>query len=211
MSRPSKRADIVAAGVEVLHRSGYAGTSVETITVAAGVPKGSFFNHFGTKRQFVGEALNAYFDEWVSRSNAILEDSDSLISKLDRLLATALGESQAGVRYDGCLIGNLSIEVAHQEEELRVLLSEIYSRWAQTFEALIAQGQAAGLFQTRVSAPMQARFIVNYLQGTLLRAKVDRNAIPIDDFRTIIRQTLVLAEPLAPTPVSGGGSEAQPS
>ena len=49
MSKPNFRDQILTAGLEALHSSGLNATSVQDITEAAGVTKGSFYNHFADK------------------------------------------------------------------------------------------------------------------------------------------------------------------
>jgi AcrR family transcriptional regulator len=54
------RGKLVEAGLETLHAKGFNGCSVQDITEAAGVPKGSFFNHFKTKEALALEVLGPY-------------------------------------------------------------------------------------------------------------------------------------------------------
>ncbi|WP_262420139.1 TetR/AcrR family transcriptional regulator [Paraburkholderia sp. 31.1] len=61
MSKPSFREDILAAGLQVMLRSGYEGASVRDICAAAGAPHGSFTNHFRPKEAFAEEVLDRYF------------------------------------------------------------------------------------------------------------------------------------------------------
>jgi TetR/AcrR family transcriptional repressor of nem operon len=51
MSRPSLREKILNAGVAVLHGRSYVACGVREITEAAGVPLGSFTNHFRSKEK----------------------------------------------------------------------------------------------------------------------------------------------------------------
>ena len=44
-----------------MHERGYAGASVRDIVQAAGVPQGSFTNHFASKEAFGLEILDLYF------------------------------------------------------------------------------------------------------------------------------------------------------
>jgi TetR/AcrR family transcriptional repressor of nem operon len=61
MSRPSHRGKILAEGLKVVHERGFAGASVRDIVQAAGVPQGSFTNHFASKEAFGLEILEMYF------------------------------------------------------------------------------------------------------------------------------------------------------
>ena len=58
MPRPSNREKILSEGLRVVHERGYAGASVRDIVHAAGVPQGSFTNHFATKEAFGLEILD---------------------------------------------------------------------------------------------------------------------------------------------------------
>src|SRR5258707_13161187 len=61
MSKPSYREDLLKAGLKVMFRSGYQGASVRDVCAAAGVPQGSFTNHFRSKEAFAEEVLDRYF------------------------------------------------------------------------------------------------------------------------------------------------------
>ncbi len=92
MGRPSKRGELLDAGVAILHRRGYAASSVESITEAAGVPKGALFNHFGSKEGFTNEALRRYFEPWRETASLILDDSSlSAVGKLHAMISAVTG------------------------------------------------------------------------------------------------------------------------
>src|ERR1700731_5276066 len=61
MPKPSNREKILIKGLRVVHERGYAGASVRDIVQAAGVPQGSFTNHFASKEAFSLEILDLYF------------------------------------------------------------------------------------------------------------------------------------------------------
>ncbi len=189
MSRPSKRAEILRAGVEVLHKRGYGVASVESITDAAGVPKGSFFNHFKSKEEFAAEALAAYFLPWTQKSQTILERADlDSREKLAALLRIATDKARGC--YDGCMIGNLSLELANESEPVRQVLATILASWSLSFEQVIRDGQENGSFKKVLDPEKTARFIVNFFQGAILRAKVDRSDAATKEFEEIVMTSL---------------------
>src|ERR1700741_5117757 len=61
MARHSLRESILEAGLKVMFRSGYNGSSVRDVVAAAGAPQGSFTNHFRSKEVFASEVLERYF------------------------------------------------------------------------------------------------------------------------------------------------------
>ena len=60
MSRPSHRQKILTTGLQVVHQRGFAGASVRDIVQAAGVPQGSFTNHFASKEAFGLQIIDLY-------------------------------------------------------------------------------------------------------------------------------------------------------
>src|SRR5262249_32053140 len=77
MGRPGVRDRLLDAAMETLHRYGFNGSGVQDITNAAGVPKGSFYNHFESKVVLCAEALEHYWQQAKSSTLSILLD-DSL-------------------------------------------------------------------------------------------------------------------------------------
>src|SRR6476619_1108138 len=67
MPKPSHRDKLLQEGLKVVLSQGYNGASVRDIVRAAGVPQGSFTNHFASKEAFAQEVLDAYYS--LVRSN----------------------------------------------------------------------------------------------------------------------------------------------
>src|SRR5580698_323858 len=80
MGRPSLREKLASSAVETLHANGFNGCSIQDITDAAGVPKGSFFNHFENKEDLAIDALRRYLEG--SRSEMLFDES---VAPLERL------------------------------------------------------------------------------------------------------------------------------
>ncbi|MGH8859762.1 MAG: TetR/AcrR family transcriptional regulator, partial [Jatrophihabitantaceae bacterium] len=73
MARPSVRPQLLDAALEQFHVRGFHNCSVDDITKAAGVPKGSFYNHFASKDALAVEALRQYQQRSVWRTT---DDAD---------------------------------------------------------------------------------------------------------------------------------------
>src|SRR5688572_18129687 len=109
MPRPSTRNQILEAGRDFIHRQGYSASGIAEITAAAGVPKGSFYNHFESKEAFASAALDSYWEQGEA-AFALLEGegrADECVrahfKAIDRLVSA---ESYAA----GCMLGNFAIE-----------------------------------------------------------------------------------------------------
>ena len=63
MARHSLRDRILDAGLKVMFRKGYVGSSIRDIAAEAPAPQGSFTNHFRSKEEFAREVLDRYFED----------------------------------------------------------------------------------------------------------------------------------------------------
>ncbi|NWE41171.1 TetR family transcriptional regulator C-terminal domain-containing protein [Pseudomonas yamanorum] len=193
MGRPSRKDELLAAGIAVLHRQGYAGSSVDAIVEEAGMQKGSFFGHFGSKEAFASEALKGYFKGWTGNAEAILANPDlNNRAKLEALVRISTPGDCETYGY-GCLIGNLAAEMSMRHDDVRNTLVDILAEWTRPFAQLVREGVASGEFRAGLEPEATARFLINALQGSVLRGKVDRTTEPYEDFLALA-STLLLAD-----------------
>jgi TetR/AcrR family transcriptional regulator, transcriptional repressor for nem operon len=145
MPKPSHREKLLAAGLHVVLEQGYCGASVRDIVQAAGVPQGSFTNHFRSKEAFCLEVLERYFD--LVRHNIEKTLRNDATAPLQRLRAWVDLQirylEQAGMR-NGCLIGNYGVEASEHSEAIRRRLVEIF---AEIHESVVYCLKAAGLME----------------------------------------------------------------
>jgi TetR/AcrR family transcriptional regulator, transcriptional repressor for nem operon len=174
---------IIDAGLAELHARGYAACSVEDITKAAGVPKGSFYNHFASKEEFAVEVVRRYFQ--VSGWPTSFEDRSAigrLRAGFEALYAGARDRSFSR----GCMWGNLANEVADHSDTIRGELSEGLDAWSAIVTELVAEAQRDGEISSADDAAQLGRFIVNAWEGALTRSRVVKNGQPIDDFFRLV-------------------------
>jgi TetR/AcrR family transcriptional repressor of nem operon len=77
---------------------------------------------------------------------------------------------------------------------LRTRLSEIFAEWRAPFAACIAESQAAGDIAGIFTPHDLAEFLLSSWEGAILRMKVERNAEPLERFKSIVFMT-VFKEP----------------
>ncbi|WP_210251171.1 TetR/AcrR family transcriptional regulator [Bosea sp. F3-2] len=129
MPRPNARQKIIDAGLKILIEKGFNGSGVQDITTAAGVPKGSFYNHFDSKEALGAEVVDIYGRDNPRR--AILADTSP--PPLQRLRAHFERLNAVFTDADfgrGCLLGNFSAELFGQSELIRERLANLYLNWS---------------------------------------------------------------------------------
>jgi TetR/AcrR family transcriptional repressor of nem operon len=195
MPKPSTRDRILEAGLQVMHRKGYAGAGVRDIVAEAPAPQGSFTNHFRSKEDFGREVLDLYFDNTKRLVAEALEDmSLAPLERLRRYLDLITARLASAEFTRGCLIGDFSLEAAPHSELLRTRLAEIFAEWRTPFAACIAEGQAAGEIARSFAPEDLAEFLLSSWEGAILRTKVERSAEPLERFKRIVFST-VFKEP----------------
>jgi TetR/AcrR family transcriptional regulator, transcriptional repressor for nem operon len=184
--RPSLRDQIIDAAVATLHRQGFNGSSVQDITEAAHAPKGSFYNHFGSKEELAVAALERYWQR-LEASLTLLDSKD--LPPRERL-ARYFGGLNAAARKNGfragCMIGNLSAEMADQSPRVRNELASLLARWTKAIESCVRQAQADGSMRRDLDSRDAAAFLINAWEGAMLRSKADRNSDALILFERVV-------------------------
>jgi TetR/AcrR family transcriptional regulator, transcriptional repressor for nem operon len=186
MARYSVKDQIVAAAVETLHRKGFNGTSVQDITDAAKVPKGSFYNHFESKEELAVAALDQYWQGLLSRLGPLSDAKTPPVDRLKRYFRE-LGERGRAREYrTGCMIGNMSTEMSGQSDLVRERLAVVLAAWSRAIESCVREAQADGSMRRDLDARRIAGFILNAWEGAVMRSKVDRDAASLATFEDVV-------------------------
>lgn len=189
MPKPNVREPLIEAGLRTFHQRGFHGCGVQDITAAAGVPKGSFYNHFESKEALALAALERFWDIGTER-RAVLVDRD--LDPVERLRRhfTLLNEAVARGQFEkGCLIGNFSAELSGAEA-VQARLRDLYTSWCAAIEVAVAQARAEGRLASVASDASVATYLVSAWEGAVLRSKVDRSGAVLDDFVVIALDSL---------------------
>jgi TetR/AcrR family transcriptional repressor of nem operon len=187
MTKLSNRDRLLTEGLRVVHAHGYAGASVRDIVHAAGVPQGSFTNHFASKEAFGLEILDIYLAHGREAMAATLRN-DALppLQRLARYLDGHTARHCDESVRNGCLFGNFSAETSDHCESIRLRLVEIFAELQDAFAYCLRAAVTAGELPADFAVDAVAGFIVSSLQGAHLLAKAQRSPRPIDRFREVL-------------------------
>jgi TetR/AcrR family transcriptional repressor of nem operon len=180
MPQHSAREAIVDAAVEALHAHGFHGTGVKDITDAAGVPKGSLYNHFRSKDEIAVEAMNRY---GAGRGvPALASPGIPALERLQRHFSDLRREFVEHEMRRGCLYGNFGAEVVDHSETVRAAVHGGFTAWREAITVAIAEAQADGAIENRSEAGELASYILSAWEGALIQARASRSPAPLDAF-----------------------------
>jgi TetR/AcrR family transcriptional repressor of nem operon len=190
MPRPSVREQIVVAALETLHQRGFNATSVQDITDAAKVPKGSFYNHFDSKESLAVEALDRYWQMVLRNLDSLGDETKPPLERL-KTYFRRIGQVARDANFGpGCMVGNMSAEMPGQSRPVRDRLSIILAAWSRSIESCVRDAQADGSIRSDLDPRTIAAFLLNSWEGAVMRSKVDRDATAFEAFEQIVFTSL---------------------
>src|SRR4051812_23674571 len=187
MPKPSHREKLLQVGMQVVHERGFRGASVRDIVQAAGVPQGSFTNHFASKEAFGLEVVERYAAQAETVMRQTLRNEH--LAPLRRLRAfverSRTGFADDG-QHNGCLLGNFSAESNDCGEALRGRVVRALAAMQDALADCLRAAVSAGEIAPSTDCDETAAFILAALQGATLRAKAQRSPGPLAGFEAVL-------------------------
>src|SRR5256886_16384370 len=164
MPKPSHRETILTEGLRVVLERGFCGASVRDIVQAAGVPQGSFSNHFASKEAFGVEILDLYFG---FTRKVLAETLNNKELKPLRRLEAYIDANQAFLEQwgveNGCLYGTYAAELTAHDEPIRRRLVEIFNVLNDSLTACLKAAVKAGELPMDFKCKEVGEFILSSL------------------------------------------------
>ena len=181
------REQLIDIGLRLIHKNGYTATGVKQILDAAGIPKGSFYHHFSSKEEFAKAVLQQFASREAERWDTLLKNEK--IAPLKRLrlyfeeLITVFGQTS---RIPGCLLGNLSLEVAAHIPSIQSLLSKSFAHWQEAVAAVLRSAVMRKELPRSTNPVALASFLLNSWEGALIRSKAEKSNEPLNGFMRFV-------------------------
>lgn len=174
------RDNLLNQGVKLLMEQGYHGTGLKEILDAVKIPKGSFYNYFGSKENFGAEVIQHYIEPFIKQLDTYLEHSNGdALSALKRYYRDLIAEAEKQNFKGGCLLGNLMGEIGDTSEICQKALQSAVTRYRNIMRSALAQAQQQGTVRSDLTAEEMADLLLNTWQGALLRMKIEQSSEPL--------------------------------
>jgi TetR/AcrR family transcriptional repressor of nem operon len=191
MAKANVKEQILTTSLDLLHSKGFNATSVQDITDAAGVPKGSFYNHFTSKEALGLEVVHRY-TEGAAQIAAVLQDrSLPPRERLQQFYQRMIASNAINGFNFGCMLGNFSTELSNQIPAIRSAMRDAFGGSTSVMAAVIAEGQQDGSIHAGAPAEELAGFITDAWQGAVLRAKAEQSREPLERFARVVLKHLL--------------------
>ncbi|MFD3328844.1 TetR/AcrR family transcriptional regulator [Streptomyces sp. NPDC058701] len=179
------RTRLLAATGELMRSHGYNSLGIAEICAHADVKKGSFYHFFESKQALTVEVVDAYWQGerscWVGELSVPAPALDRLRRLLDAMAAVQRRMKEDSGTVDGCLLGNLALELSAREPDIQARLKEIFDEQIQLVAAVLTDAAAEGAIPTDRASMPTARALVAQLEGMVLFAKLNNDPAVLDD------------------------------
>lgn len=161
--------------MQLIHTRSYADVGVQELCAVAKVKKGSFYHFFESKQALALAALDAWWvyaqkRNWDVTFVSALPPMRRIEQFFENNYEQNRFEFEKTGRFSGCPFGNLSIEMCHQDEEIRgkieVIFNDIITRLQHTLDDAIALGDLAPMDTRETALALWA-----YCEGVQMLAK----------------------------------------
>ena len=150
---------------EEIYINGYAATAIDTILKKAGVPKGSLYHHFGSKKNLVlamiQERLFPKMDSFF-----IFKKVDNSVYKSLNLILQQIAKNRQLITY-GCPMYRLIVELSAIDKDFDNILQKEYNKIINNLTELLNQGIKSGEFSQSLNSKTFAKFTLSSVWGIL--------------------------------------------
>jgi TetR/AcrR family transcriptional repressor of nem operon len=188
VGRPSLKEQLVDRTLGVWLDRGFEGASVNDLVTAAGVPKGSFYNHFPSKETFAVAHVQRYV-RGLDLESLVAAEGPALDVIREHFNQQLVARRSA--RLDpGCLLGTFSTGVSGAYPELQSAVREGFAQWIDALAQVISRAKDNGEIAGNLDSVDVAAALVDGLQGALARARVTGDPRPLEVFLSTTMQIL---------------------
>lgn len=171
----------VDAAMRAFWASGYGGTSVDDLTRACGIGRGSMYATFGSKDALYLRALERYQRVEGEAAFSCLDGPGTAPERLGRLFARFADDALDDPENRGCFVLNAAMERAPHDPEVAWRIRAGLKAFEQVLTDLVADGQSRGELPGEREPRALARYLISALNGVRVTAKATRDRALVAD------------------------------
>lgn len=170
---------IVEKTAPVFNARGYAGTSINDLTEATGLSKGSIYGNFENKDEVALAAFDYNFDQIVHYLKSEMSVRETILEKLLVYPDTYRNFLELPFLKAGCPVLNTSTEADDTHPLLREKAANALDFWKKSVERLIQKGIELGDIKPDTNAAAFAIVLMSLVEGAVMQAKVTGQIAPL--------------------------------
>ncbi|OBF29004.1 TetR family transcriptional regulator [Mycobacterium sp. ACS1612] len=168
MPRPRKfdEGEVIAAARDEFWSRGYAATSVDDLTSATGLGKGSLYGAFGDKHALFMRTLDDYIGTAMDRVRDALRDPRySAYDRLVRHIRGQVKDINADKMRRGCMMAKSAAELSATDGVVEHAIESAYATWAAELARCIEEAQRDGAIDKKQDPQALATTVLAFMRG----------------------------------------------
>jgi TetR/AcrR family transcriptional repressor of nem operon len=168
MPRPRTfdESDVIAAARDEFWSRGYAATSIDDLTSATGLGKGSLYGAFGDKHGLYLRALDDYIGTSLDSVRGQLRDqTHSAYDRLARHIRAQAKAIAADKMRRGCMMAKSAAELSATDDTVERAVENAYATWAAELADCISEAQRDGAIDKKQDPQALAMTVLAFMRG----------------------------------------------
>ncbi|HHW2097089.1 TPA: TetR/AcrR family transcriptional regulator [Pseudomonas aeruginosa] len=185
----AKRAELLAAAIEVIAQDGYTGASMRRVAQHAGCTTGAVTYYFANKEEMVSAVAQSLFDQFDTMLEAHREALDIATVIKQWLLGFNRDESNSWIAWLQLL------NHARHEPAFAGIIKHRYARFRQVFSTALEEGQRLGKIRDDIPADLLADQISAISDGWMMMWPIEPERFSAERVTALLDALIVLISP----------------
>ena len=170
------RRKILEKAAPLFNKRGFNGCSMQDISAAIGLEKGSLYTHFQNKEQL---ALEAFDTAWAQSSKARVNNLDRATGSIEKLKLHIDNVVSKPPFAGGCPLLNAAMDADDGNQALYRRAQKALNGWVAFLREIIEQGQTSGELSPSVDPEALSTLIISLLEGAFFTSTLQRSRTPL--------------------------------
>jgi TetR/AcrR family transcriptional repressor of nem operon len=170
------RRKILEKAAPLFNKRGFNGCSMQDISAATGLEKGSLYTHFQNKEQLASEAFDT---AWAQSSMARIDNLDKVAGSIEKLKLHIDNFVSKPPFAGGCPLLNAAMDADDGSPALYRRAQKALHGWVALLREIIEQGQKSGEISPSVDPEALSTLIISLLEGAYFTSRLQRSKAPL--------------------------------
>ena len=166
---------------------GYHATSVQDLMKAAGIQKQSLYGAFGNKRSLFLKCLNLYTKQTLLEIQRMLNENDSPLQGIERVMRFASQSPASKSCPPGCLMANTALELGLNDPDIADEIRRMFRGLEKMLGAAVRKAQAQSEISKNLDWVAVGQSLANTISGIRI---LERTGASRQQVRTVVETAL---------------------
>ena len=170
------RRKILEKAAPLFNKRGFNGCSMQDISAATGLEKGSLYTHFDSKEQLASEAFDT---AWAQSSKARVDNLHHATGSIEKLKLHIDNFVSKPPFAGGCPLLNAAMDADDGNPVLYQQTQKALNGWIAFLREIIEQGQMSGELSLAVEPEALSTLIISLLEGAFFTSRLQKSKAPL--------------------------------